>query len=109
FANHGRVDGAWHRHDYSGCNSRLDALQAAILSTKLSRLEVWNARRRRADRNYRELLEGSPCKLLEQHPRGTSVHHLEVVRVPDRDRVLETFDARGIGWGLHYPVPVHQQ
>ncbi len=108
-ANHGRALDEWHVHDVAGCNSRLDALQAAILSIKLGRLDSWNARRRAAANHYQYLLEGTSCVLVSQDPRATSVHHLEVLRVPDRNAVLAELDTRGIGWGLHYPVPSHQQ
>jgi dTDP-4-amino-4,6-dideoxygalactose transaminase len=108
-ANHGRALDAWHVHDVAGCNSRLDELQAAILSTKLRRLDLWNARRRAAADQYRSMLDGTPCLPLSGDPRATGVHHLEVVRVPDRDAILTELDARGIGWGLHYPIPSHQQ
>ena len=108
-ANHGRALDEWHVHGVAGCNSRLDALQAAILSIKLGRLDSWNARRRAAANHYRYLLEGTSCLLVPQDPRATGVHHLEVVRVPDRKAVLAELDTRGIGWGLHYPIPSHQQ
>ncbi len=108
-ANHGRALDGWHVHDVSGRNSRLDALQAAILSIKLRRLDLWNASRRAASNHYRYLLEGTSCLVVSQDPRATGVHHLEVVRVPERTAVLAELDTRGIGWGLHYPVPSHQQ
>jgi dTDP-4-amino-4,6-dideoxygalactose transaminase len=108
-ANHGRTPGTWHVHDVPGGNSRLDELQAAILSIKLRRLDDWNAQRRRAADQYRALLEGTPGRGVVRDPRATTVHHLEVVRVPGRDAVVAELDARGIGWGLHYPVPSHLQ
>ena len=108
-ANHGRSPTSRHVHDAPGRNSRLDGLQAAILSVKLRRLDDWNARRRDAAMQYRKLLDGSSCRLLTIDPRAAAVHHLEVVRVPERDAVLRELDNRGIAWGLHYPVPVHRQ
>jgi len=109
YADHGRVLGTKHEHGVSGRNSRLDALQAAILSVKLERLDAWNAARRAAADYYRELLEGTDCRVLAADPRGTPVYHLEVVRVADREAVTSAFDAHGIGWGLHYPIPCHHQ
>jgi dTDP-4-amino-4,6-dideoxygalactose transaminase len=108
-ANHGRAAGSRHVHDLAGGNSRLDGLQAAILSIKLGRLDDWNGRRRDASARYRKLLDGSPCRLTETDPRATVVHHLEVVRVCDRATVVAELDRRSIGWGLHYPVPAHRQ
>jgi len=108
-ADHGRRLGARHEHDVSGRNSRLDALQAAVLSIKLGRLEDWNTSRRAAADLYSKLLDTTDCRVLQSDPRSTPVHHLEIVRVPDRPQVLRALDANGIGWGLHYPVPSHQQ
>ena len=68
FADHGRRAGTRHEHEYSGCNSRLDALQAAILSIKLKRLDDWNAARRAAADLYRTLLDGTNCRVLRATP-----------------------------------------
>jgi dTDP-4-amino-4,6-dideoxygalactose transaminase len=108
-ADHGRAIGGRYQHDIVGCNSRLDALHAAILSIKLRELDRWNALRQQADRWYRAMLGSTNCHTLGTDPRATSVHHLEVVRVNERERLLQAFAARGIGFGLHYPVPVHRQ
>jgi dTDP-4-amino-4,6-dideoxygalactose transaminase len=108
-ADHGRADASHYDHVVCGRNSRLDALQAAVLSVKLPRLDDWNGRRREAAQRYRRLLEGTTCRPLFVDPRATAVHHLEVVRVPARDDVLIDLAAGGIGWGLHYPVACHQQ
>ena len=108
-ADHGRRLGTRHEHDISGRNSRLDALQAAILSIKLTKLDGWNAKRRAAADHYRELLDATNCRVLHVDPRSTPVHHLGIVRVQDRDRVVSALDAHGIGWGLHYPIPAHLQ
>jgi dTDP-4-amino-4,6-dideoxygalactose transaminase len=90
-------------------NSRLDALQAAILSIKLERLDGWNAARRAASTQYRELLAGTECRTLHVDPNATPVHHLEVIRVKDRETVVNALSEHGIGWGLHYPIPCHHQ
>ena len=65
---HGRRLGTKHEHALSGVNSRLDALQAAILSIKLARLDDWNARRRAAADHYRELLAGTDIRVLHTAP-----------------------------------------
>jgi len=110
-ANHGRSATSRHVHDVAGRNSRLDALQAAVLSAKLRRLDDWNARRRAVHQRYDELLAPTGIGAVAVHPLATAVHHLEVVRVPAdaRPRALAGLTARDIGWGLHYPVPCHRQ
>jgi dTDP-4-amino-4,6-dideoxygalactose transaminase len=108
-ADHGRSRDSHHVHRLRGRNSRLDALQAAVLSVKLPHLDDWNARRRRAATYYRTLLADTSCRPVRVHPRASSIHHLEVVRVAARDRLLGELTSQGIGWGLHYPVPCHRQ
>jgi dTDP-4-amino-4,6-dideoxygalactose transaminase len=108
-ANHGRSRGSHYIHPVSGRNSRLDALQAAILSVKLPHLDDWNAHRRSAAARYHALLGNTSCSPVHIDRRATPVHHLEVVRVATRDGLLPEFTSRGIGWGLHYPVPCHRQ
>ncbi len=97
------------RHDIPGCNTRLDNIQAAILRVKLRHLDRWNETRRLLADRYRELLETSalvlPAKLLDvEH-----VHHLFVVRCPDRDALAKHLAEQGIATGMHYPIPIHHQ
>src|SRR5438874_2313549 len=97
-------------HDIEGYNGRLDALQAAFLRIKLRRLEQWNQARRTIAARYRELLSAiSDVRVVAETPGSRPVYHLMVVRVPERDRVREFLQSRGIGTGLHYPLPLHQQ
>lgn len=107
-ADHGRAANDRYRHDVSGRNSRLDSLQAGILRCKLDRLDQHNAERQRAYQHYRKLLPAS-APLVAVDARATPVHHLAVVQVDDRAAVTEQLTAAGIGWGLHYPIPCHQQ
>jgi dTDP-4-amino-4,6-dideoxygalactose transaminase len=107
-ADHGRAAADRHRHDQRGCNSRLDTLQAAILSIKLADLDNANAARRRAMDRYRQQLPPS-IRPVATHPAAESVHHLAVVRVEDRAAVTAELDRHGIGWGVHYPIPCHLQ
>jgi dTDP-4-amino-4,6-dideoxygalactose transaminase len=107
-----RNHGSTSRYDHAtlGFNSRMDTLQAVVLAAKLRRLDGWNAARRRAAARYDELLDGvdgvsRPATL----PGNEHVWHLYVVRVAQRDRVLERLRAAGIGAGIHYPVPLHLQ
>ncbi|NVM94407.1 DegT/DnrJ/EryC1/StrS family aminotransferase [Arthrobacter wenxiniae] len=95
-------------HDVVGMNSRLDAIQAVVLSAKLKRLPRWNGLRREAAARYGNLLAGVPGITLPMPmPEGESVWHLYVVQVDGRDRVLEAMHKSGIGAGIHYPTPVH--
>ncbi len=106
---HGRVTGSHYRHDLIGTNSRLDALQAVVLSAKLRRLDDWNEARRRLVAQYRAAFESGPVRLVEDEPGARGVYHLAVARVPDRARVQQRLTAMGIQTGIHYPIPCHQQ
>ena len=96
-------------HDSLGMNSRLDTLQAAILRIKLARLEGWNARRRALADRYSAALADAGVILPQTAPGVLHAWHLYVVRHPDRDALLREMGARGIGCGIHYPVPLHLQ
>jgi dTDP-4-amino-4,6-dideoxygalactose transaminase len=97
-----------YHHPEIGFNSRLDTLQAVVLSAKLARLEAWNEARRRAAGRYDELLaDVSGVERPRTLPGNEHVWHLYVVRVPRRDEVLESLQTDGIGAGIHYPVPLH--
>lgn len=105
---HGSVDK--YVHQILGRNSRLDGLQAAILRVKLPHLDKWNARRRVHADAYRALLRGiDRIGLPEADPRAEHVYHQFVVRVPERDRVFAQMREAGIGVGIHYPIPCHEQ
>ncbi|HEY0638697.1 MAG TPA: DegT/DnrJ/EryC1/StrS family aminotransferase [Pseudonocardiaceae bacterium] len=99
-----------YEHPELGFNSRLDTLQAVVLSAKLRRLEAWNADRRAAAARYDALL----ADLADEVARpvvadgNLPVWHLYVVRVPRRDEVLAALHEAGIGAGIHYPTPVHR-
>jgi dTDP-4-amino-4,6-dideoxygalactose transaminase len=92
-----------------GVNSRLDELQAAILRVKLRRLPAWNARRRELAGLYCSLLQGSSLQLPLSPEDSEAVHHLFVVRHPERDALGAFLAARGIQTMIHYPVPPHLQ
>jgi dTDP-4-amino-4,6-dideoxygalactose transaminase len=107
-ANHGRID--WHTHEAGGLNSRLDALQAAVLEVKLRHLDAWNARRRARARRYDEALRDlEGVRRLHDAVSDAHVFHLYVVRVADRDALAEHLRRRGVQVGVHYPTPLHQQ
>ncbi len=92
----------------SGATSRLDNLQAALLSVKLPHLDGWNEQRREAAALYREALAGLPLELPPEDPSGGGqVFHLFAVEVDDRDRVREALGEAGVGAAVHYPRPAH--
>ncbi len=92
-----------------GSNARLDALQAAVLSAKLQRLEAWNEARRRVAGWYASRFEGLEVTLPQEMPWAAHVYHLYVVLLDERDRVRSSLDSAGVQTGLHYPVPLHLQ
>ncbi len=97
-----------YEHSIVGFNSRLDTMQAVVLRAKLRRLESWNAARREAAAYYDELLSAVPAVVTPVVAEGNEhVWHLYVIRVGERDRVLGSIHADGIGAAVHYPTPVH--
>jgi dTDP-4-amino-4,6-dideoxygalactose transaminase len=102
----------WHRHyisDEVGVNSRLDELQAAILRVRLVHLDGQNARRRAIAAAYTATLADSPLAAPGIRNDAESVFHLYVARATRRDAIQARLREAGIGTGIHYPVPVHQQ
>lgn len=101
-------------HDVLGFNSRLDTIQAVVLSAKLRRLDAWNDRRRAAAARYATLLADLDAIALPEVAEGNEpVWHLYVVRLRDanarrRGAVIDALAAEGIGAGIHYPTPVHR-
>lgn len=91
-----------------GRNSRLDALQAAVLRAKLQRLEGWNERRRELAARYGRLLAELPLTLPAELPGSRHARHLYVIRVGERARVREALAAQEIETLVHYPRALHQ-
>ena len=105
---HGRLT-AKYEHEEIGYGERLDALQAAILAAKLPYLDSWvEARRGHADR-YNKLLTDCDVVRPIEAAEARHAYHLYVIRTASRDAVLQRLKARGIGAGIHYPIPVHRQ
>ena len=97
-------------HSTIGWNARMDAIQAAVLSVKLSRLDKANAARRAHAQTYEELLADEPRVVRPWvAPYAKHVFHIYAVRVQNRDRVLERMAAQGVNCAVHYPVPIHLQ
>ena len=98
-----------YEHETVGFNSRLDAIQALVLTHKLKHLHRWNTERQNAAEIYTTILEGTPnIHLPKANPGNTHVWHLYVVRVPQRDKVIAALNQLGIGAGIHYPKPFHE-
>ncbi|HEU4807636.1 MAG TPA: DegT/DnrJ/EryC1/StrS family aminotransferase [Homoserinimonas sp.] len=96
-----------YEHEVIGMNSRLDTIQAVILSAKLRRLSVWNQQRTVAAELYSRWLDGSGIITPRSAVGNVDAWHLYVVRVAERDRVLRQLNAAGVGAGIHYPTPLH--
>jgi dTDP-4-amino-4,6-dideoxygalactose transaminase len=107
-------------HDETGWNSRLDGIQAAVLSVKLRYVDAWNEQRRARAAAYDALFRAAglaePGPYPERgavlpwvDPRGTHIFHQYVIRVRRRDALRAFLSARGIGSEVYYPVPLHRQ
>jgi dTDP-4-amino-4,6-dideoxygalactose transaminase len=97
-------------HDVVGWNGRMDGLQGAVLRVKLKYLDKANDGRRRVAARYNELLAGLPdVTLPKEASYARHIYHVYAVRVNNRDEILKRLGERGIGAGIHYPVPVHLQ
>ncbi len=103
-------------HTRVGLNSRLDALQAAVLRVKLPHLERWNAARENNASRYRLLfqtagLTGSegPLALPETRAGARHTYHQYVIRARRRDDLLAHLRSAGIGCAVYYPIPLHLQ
>ncbi len=93
---------------FGGRNSRLDEIQAAMLSVKLAHLDRWNERRREIARLYGSIISNK--RVVCPKFRGTEyVAHLYVVRTPDRDDLQRHLKATGVQSEVHYPIPDHEQ
>jgi dTDP-4-amino-4,6-dideoxygalactose transaminase len=113
-------------HDEVGWNSRLDALQAAVLAVKLRYLPEWNQQRRDRAARYDQLFRESGVAATSSQdsgaastkdgvvlpytdPRATHVFHQYVIRAPRRDALRDHLTARRVGSEVYYPVPIHLQ
>jgi len=110
-------------HEEIGWNSRLDALQAAVLRIKLKHIDNWNQQRRAVAAKYDALFGNSglvktgaltvdaqaPIGLLQTRPEAFHIYHQYVVRAFRRDELRTYLTARGIGTEIYYPVPLHLQ
>jgi len=108
-----------YHHDEAGWNSRLDAVQAAVLRVKLKHLEEWNAARRERAARYDELLRdagllasearSAPLHALETRREAFHIFHQYVIRASRRDELRAFLTAEKIGTEIYYPIPLHLQ
>lgn len=100
---------ARYQHNELGFNYRMDAIQAAVLDVKLRYLDGWNRARVEKAAIYNNVL--SDCDLVLPHVIDDidPAWHLYVVRHARRDHIASELQSKGIGTGLHYPIPVHRQ
>ncbi len=113
-------------HEEFGWNGRMDAIQAAVLRVKLSRLEGWNEKRRQHAATYDRLLgeagltsdqassqisgkSSEPVRLLAQSPHARHVFHQYVIRADRREDLRKFLADRKIGSEIYYPLPLHLQ
>ncbi|HEY0303603.1 MAG TPA: DegT/DnrJ/EryC1/StrS family aminotransferase [Longimicrobiales bacterium] len=99
-----------YHHEMVGFNSRLDALQAAVLNAKLPHLDAWAERRREHARSYEVAFAGNDRVTTPVTEAGNyHVFNQYTLRVPNRDGLKAELDGRGIGNAIYYPVPLHMQ
>ncbi|MBE0687664.1 MAG: DegT/DnrJ/EryC1/StrS family aminotransferase [Anaerolineaceae bacterium] len=96
-------------HDMMGFNSRLDEIQAVVLRAKLPHLSEFNQLRQQHAEMYNKLLKDVPIVRTAKLPDNQHVYHLYVIQAPRRDELQIWLKERGIGSGIHYPVPIHLQ
>ena len=100
----------WKKKYYSeevGYNSRLDALQAAILQAKLPHLDSWNEKRREISQRYSSGLEPLGIGVPVERAWGRHVYHLYIIRTPRRDELQAYLKQKGIASEVYYPLPPH--
>jgi len=105
---HGSREKYYHR--MIGLNCRMETLQGLVLNHKLKYLDNWNKKRREIANRYNESLkEIKDIKLPLSPPYSRGVYHLYVIRTSERDKLKNFLQEKGIGTGLHYPLPLHLQ
>ena len=100
-------------HDVVGVNSRLDSLQAAILSVKLNNLDFYNERRKAAALYYNQLLSENKYIITPYREKecDSHVYHQYTLKISNqkRDALASYLQGQKIPFGIYYPVPLHQQ
>ena len=96
-------------HEVRGVNSRLDPLQAAVLSVKLRHLDEWNGRRAAIAKRYISAFADLPIGLPQVPNWANPAWHLFVITVPNREEIADKLAADGVETLIHYPLPAHLQ
>jgi dTDP-4-amino-4,6-dideoxygalactose transaminase len=96
-------------HSLPGYNSRLDALQAAILRVKLKYLEEWNEKRRKNAHYYNKLFADMKLILPFEANYGKHIYYLYTIRLKKRDELKKYLESKGISSATYYPLPLHRQ
>ena len=97
-------------HETLGHNYRMEAIQGAVLGVKLKYLKIWTEKRRMAASKYKELLSDIEEIILPaEMSYAKHVYHLFVIQSQKRDELQKKLTEKGIGNGLHYPLPLHMQ
>lgn len=108
--NHGSSPTQKYLHQLMGMNSRLDAIQATVLSIKLKYLDNWNKKRIAIARYYdKELKNIGDIMLPCQDPESKHVYHQYTIRTKERDALAEYLKSKGIASAIYYPIPLHLQ
>lgn len=92
-----------------GYNSRLDAIQAAILSVKLKEIDSWNSKRREIVELYNKALQNSNLVIPTAKDCNEHVYHMYILQSENREEILAKLKEAGIATGVYYPVPLHLQ
>lgn len=100
-----------YHHEIEGYNGRLDSIQAGFLRAKLPHLASWNEQRRECANEYNRLFAPAARDVIPPFEPSWSkaVYHLYVIRVRERERLMDHLREHGIGTGIHYPAPLHLQ
>lgn len=103
FANHGSLQK--HIHEIEGINSRLDAIQAVVLTVKLNHIDDWNKARHAHGLKYNSLLSGvSTVKCPKLRDNAFHIFHVYSLRAPGRDKLADHLKSKGVSTGIHYPT-----
>ncbi|MFH0955236.1 MAG: DegT/DnrJ/EryC1/StrS family aminotransferase [Candidatus Micrarchaeota archaeon] len=100
---------AKNKHDLFGVNSRLDSIQALVLLEKLKYLDENNKKRRILAKRYKNGLTSKEFILPKEEKNCKSVYHLFVIRTKKRAQLIKYLTSKKIGFGIHYPIPIHHQ
>ena len=107
YRDHGQVKKNVHK--FIGYNYRLEEIQAAVLGVKLRHLDHWIGLRRKHALLYDELFHDCDVEIPIQREYNKHAYHLYVIRVKNRQKLIEHLNSKGIQTGIHYPTPIHLQ